>query len=80
MFDPEKYHQEVPFETPLFHTPEIREKILDRGRDYNTFIVEENGKQTLYSFAYLEVFQMYYVVVADYDMLIKHTAEIQKSN
>ena len=79
-FDPDKYHQEAPFDMPKFHSKQICDRITKRGRDYNTFINIENGKQVLYAFAYLEVFKMYYVAVADYDFLLQHTETLKQKN
>ncbi len=67
-FDPEKFHRDTEFKTPMFSTPEVRDRILKSGREYGTFIV---GKE-IYSFAVLEVFDAVFVVVADYDKLKQH--------
>ena len=76
-FDPDKYHQDAEFKTPLFHTKEVRNRILKRGRDYGTFVVTQEGRELIYCFAHLEIFDMYYVVVADYRKLLKH---VEKGN
>jgi len=71
-FDPVKYHQNVEFKTPLFHTARIRNRILRRGNGYGTFRIDQNGKRIIYSYAHLSVFDMYFVIVADYDKLLEH--------
>ncbi|MBO4632727.1 MAG: hypothetical protein J5858_12455 [Lentisphaeria bacterium] len=59
------------FKTPLFRTKDIRDRILKKGKGYGTFIVEKNGREIIYSFAHLEVWNMYFVVVADYNALVR---------
>ena len=76
-FDPDKYHQNAEFKTPLFHNKEVRNRILKRGRDYGTFIITQDGRELIYCFAHLEIFNMFYVVVADYQKLLKH---LEKGN
>ena len=76
-FDPDKYHQNAEFKTPLFHNKEVRNRILKRGRDYGTFIIKQDGRELIYCFAHLEVFNMFYVVVADYQKLLRH---VEKGN
>lgn len=71
-FDPEQYHHDADFKTPLFATTAVRDRILKSGRDFGTFIIEEDGRKLLYSFAVLEVWGMYYVTVADYETLMKN--------
>lgn len=71
-FDPEKFHEDAEFKLPLFAAPEIRDRILKSGQGYGTFIAERSGRKVLYSFAYLEVYGMFFVTVADYDKLKKH--------
>ena len=71
-FDPAKYHQKAEFEMPLFGTPEIRDRILKQHKDYGMFLINRKGQKILYSFAYLTVFKMYYVVVCDYAKLEKY--------
>ena len=70
-FDPEKFHQDTAFETPLFGSQEVRDRILKQG-EYGTFFVKENGKDIVYSYAFLEIFDMFYVVSADYRKLLEH--------
>ena len=76
-FDPDKYHQDAEFKTPLFHTKEVRARILKGNRGYGTFVVTQEGRQLIYCFAHLEIFDMYYVVAADYRKLLKH---VEKGN
>ena len=72
-FDPEKYHRrDAEFKTPLFRTPEIRKRILDSNTGYGAFVTGAEGRRIIYSFAHLEIFDMYFVVVADYDKLLDH--------
>ena len=75
-FDPAKFHQNAEFKTPLFQTPEIRDRILNRGKDYGIFVVEQNGRKVIYSFARLEILKMYYVVSGDYQKLIEHVRKL----
>ena len=76
-FDPEKYHQHTSFKTPLFRSGEVRYRILKRNRDFGTFILTEDGKKRIYSFAHLGVLNMYFVVIADYDLLLEHLQNVQ---
>ena len=62
------------FKTPLFRTEEIRKRIMKR--EYGAFIVGENGRKIIYSVAYLDIWNMYFVVVADYDELIRHVESL----
>ena len=71
-FDSEKFHEPADFLLPRFATPEIRDRILKSGQGYGTFIAERLGRKVLYSFAYLEVYDMFFVTVADYEKLKKH--------
>ena len=71
-FDPEKFHEDAEFKLPLFATPEIRDRILKSGQGYGAFIAERLGRKVLYSFAYLEVYDMFFVTVADCEKLKKH--------
>ena len=71
-FDPDKYHRNVEFKTPLFRTAEIRKRILGSNGGYGTFVVGEPGRRIICSFAHLKIFDMYFVVVADYDELVRH--------
>ena len=70
-FDPDKFHKDVEFETPHFRTESIRNRILRQGNSYGAFA--DNG--LVYSFAHLEIFNMYYVVVADYNKLVSYIRE-----
>ena len=80
-FDPDKSHGSVEFKTPLFRTQAVRDRILKEGKGFGTFIVDDqDGRKLIYSFAYLEVFDMYFVVVADYRKLTRHIAEAAASN
>ena len=76
-FDPDKYHQNAEFKTPLFHTKEVRTRILKGNKGYGTFVVTQEGLQLIYCFAHLEIFDMFYVVVADYRKLLHH---VEKGN
>jgi len=78
-FDPEKFHGSAPFKATLFRTPGIRSRILEKGKEFETFIVVEGGKKVIYSFATLEVFDMIFVVVADYGKLVEHIEKIRKT-
>ena len=71
-FDPAKYHRHVEFMTPLFRTEAIRKRITKDNRGYGAFIVRENGRKIIYSLAHLDIWNMYFVVVADYDELVRH--------
>ncbi|MBQ7176055.1 MAG: protein kinase [Victivallales bacterium] len=71
-FDPEKLHKDVEFKTPLFGDDVIRRKILQEGKKYGVFSIARNGQRQVYSFAYLDVIDMYYVVVADYNGLVSY--------
>ena len=77
-FDPAKYHQDAEFKTPLFQTQPIRNRILNRGRDYGIFVVEQDGRKVIYSFARLEILKMYYVVSGDYEKLIAHVRKLPR--
>jgi serine/threonine-protein kinase len=77
-FDPDKYHQNAEFKTPLFQTEEIRKRILGQGKDYGVFSVTQDGEKLVFSFARLEIFDMYYVVVADYDKLLTHIGKMNR--
>lgn len=76
-FDPEKVHRNVEFKTPLFHTKDIRDRILKGGSSYGTFIVDRDERKIIYSFAHLEVWNMYFVVVADYNGLVRHVESLE---
>ena len=76
-FDPEKFHQDAEFKTPLYRTDEIRNRILKRGRDYGTIVVNEGEESTVYCYAYLEIFDMFYVVAADYRKLVEHVKNVR---
>ena len=79
-FDPAKYHQNTEFKTPLFRTPEVRTRILKSNSGYGAFVRDgEEQKRIIYSFAYLEIFDMFFVVVADYDKLVQHVENAQKA-
>ncbi len=71
-FDPEKLHKDVEFKTPLFGDDVIRRKILQEGKNYGVFSLERNGRRRVYSFAHLDIIDMYYVVVADYNGLLSY--------
>ena len=71
-FDPGKIHRNAEFKTPLFRSGDIRSRILKKDKGYGTFIIDQNGRKTIFSYAHLEVWNMYFVVVADYDELVKH--------
>ena len=74
-FDPEKFHEVTEFETPLFQTQEIRDLILGEVREHGIFsLVQEDGRKLVYSFAHLEILDMYYVVVTDYEKLLEFVA------
>ena len=78
-FDPDKFHEEAEFETRLFEPQEVRERILGDAREHDIFSVEQkDGRKVVYSFAKLEVLDMYYVVVADYEKLLKYAARPEK--
>ena len=77
-FDPDKYHQDAAFATPLFREPDIRNRILKAGRDFGIFSVVTKGKKTVYSFARLKILDMYYVVVADYGKLLAHVCKLDR--
>ncbi len=74
-FDPDRFHQDVEFHTPLYQAPYIRRKILKHDRGYGTFIVRQSGKEIIYSYAHLSVLNMYFVVSADYEKLLRHVKE-----
>lgn len=76
-FDPDKFHQNVEFKTPLFQSREIRDRILKPGKDYGTFIVPGGEKKMICSYAHLGILNMYFVVIADYDKLVQY---IRKNN
>ena len=78
-FDPEKYHQDAEFKTPLYQTEEVRDQILKRGKKFGVFGVTKDGKKIVYSFAYLEILDMYYVVAADYGKLMAHVDAANRS-
>lgn len=69
--DVRQFHQDAEFKTPLCRTGDIRDRILKQG-EYGTFFVKENGKDVVYSYAFLEIFDMFYVVSADYQKLLEH--------
>ena len=71
-FDPEKYHSNTEFKTPLFRSWDVRSRILNSNKDFGTFIVTQRGRRVIYSFAHLEIFNMFFVVVADYEKLVQH--------
>ena len=71
-FDPDQYHRNAEFKTPLFRTAEIRKRILGSDGGYGTFVVGGQGRRIICSFAHLKILDMYFVVVADYDGLIRH--------
>ena len=75
-FDPDKYHRNAEFKTPLFRTEEVRKRILDRHEGYGTFTSNSDGRKIIYSFAHLEIFDMYFVVVADYAKLLDHIGRV----
>ena len=77
-FDPARYHQNARFKTPLFRSKRIRNQILKQDKDFGTFIVEERGREVIYSFAYLDVVDMFYVVSADYRKLLEHVKNQKK--
>lgn len=77
-FDPEKLHEHAVYKAQRFGTPEVRYRILKRNRDFGTFIIPENGKKRIYSFAHLTIFNMYFVVVCDYDRLIQYLETTQE--
>jgi hypothetical protein len=78
-FDPEKFHGSAPFKATLFRTPGIRGRILEKGKEFGTFIAGEGGKKVIYSFATLEVLDMIFVVVADYGKLVEHIERTLKT-
>ena len=71
-FDPGKIHANTEFKSPLFRNPEIRKRILGKDKGYGVFIIDLGSRRDIYSYAHLEVWNMYFVVVADYDELVKH--------
>ena len=71
-FDPGKIHGNTAFKSPLFRNPDIRRRILGKDKGYGVFIIDLGGRRDIYSYAHLEVWNMYFVVVADYDELVKH--------
>lgn len=71
-FDPGKIHKNVEFKTPLFHTKDVRNRLLKGGKGYGTFIVNRDGQKIIYSYAHLEIWNMFFVVAADYNKLVKH--------
>ncbi|MBP5183242.1 MAG: hypothetical protein J6331_09485, partial [Lentisphaeria bacterium] len=77
-FDPDKFHQDADFKTPLFQTREIRNRILKQKTDkeYGVFSTTQKGKKIVCSYAYLEILEMYYVVVADYEKLLRHVSKL----
>ena len=80
-FDPEKFHQNVEFHSPLYQTPYVRRRILKQAKGYGTFIVKQDGKDIIYSFAHVSVLNMYFVVSADYEKLLRHVIrENEKEN
>ena len=74
-FDPAMIHRNTEFKTELFRNPDIRRRILGKDKGYGTFIIDLGSRRTIYSYAHLEVWNMYFVVVADYDELVKHVEE-----
>ena len=64
------------FKTPLFRTEAIRKRIMRDNRGYGAFTVNEDGKKIIYSLAHLDIWNMYFVVVADYDELVKHVESL----
>jgi len=79
-FDPGRYHQNAKFKTPLFKTAKIRKRILEHGEEFGLFSVEQGGKRIVYSFAHLEILNMFYVVVADYEALLKHVSSVSRQD
>ncbi|MBR4666356.1 MAG: protein kinase [Lentisphaeria bacterium] len=71
-FDPEKIHHDTEFKIGLFRTQKIRDRILKSGRKYGAFIDKQNEKKIICSFADLEIFDMVFVVIADYAKLVEH--------
>ena len=76
--DPDKYHQDAAFKTPLFRDPDIRDRILKSGKDFGIFSAGKKGKKTVYSFAHLKILDMYYVVVADCGKLLAHVGKLDR--
>ena len=70
-YDPEKSHESTEFKLPIFASAEVRDRILKSGREYGVFTAERQGRQVVYSFAYLEVWDMFFVTVADLEKLKK---------
>ena len=50
----------------------MRDRILKSGQEYGAFIADRRGQVLVYSFAYLEVWDMFFVSVADFGKLKKH--------
>lgn len=69
-FDPDKIDSTEP-ELPLFSSAWVRDKILSSGKEYGTFVAVKDGRRYVYSFALLEVWNMFFVTVADYEKLIE---------
>lgn len=68
-FDPEKFHEDAEFKLPIFASAEVRDRILRSGQEYGAFIASRRGQVLVYSFAYLEVWDMFFVSVADFGKL-----------
>ena len=71
-FDPDKYHQNAEFRTPLYPDEEIRDRILKNDKKFGIFSLNRDGKTIVCSFAYLEILNMYYLVTGDYRELLEH--------
>ncbi|MBQ9337116.1 MAG: protein kinase [Lentisphaeria bacterium] len=76
-FDPSKFHQDTMFQSPLYGSPRVRVRILKSGKSYGIFTIDENGRKIVYSYAHLEILNMYYVVSADYEKLLAHVKKQQ---
>ena len=68
-FDPKDYVNPE-LEMPLFKDDIIRTMILKQGKTFGLFLIEENGREVLYSFAHLKIFNLYYVEVIDFQKLL----------
>ena len=68
-FDPKDYVNPE-LEMPLFKDGIIRTMILKQGKTFGLFLIEENGREVLYSFAHLKIFNLYYVEIIDFQKLL----------
>lgn len=69
-FDPGNYENPEP-EMPLFHDEELRKRILRSGKNsYGLLVRREKGKEILYSYIHLKIFDLFYVEMIDFSALL----------